>query len=101
MNKDELKTKLEQAGVYAEAYSLDGGLPNERYVLSQEASGRWDVYYSERRQQDRASFVRLGVRRLPVFLRPCSQRPNFETEMNSLLKLNSETATSGMAGATL
>lgn len=48
MNKAELKTQLEQAGVYAEAYSLDGGLPNERYVLSQEPNGRWDVYYSER-----------------------------------------------------
>jgi hypothetical protein len=51
MNKAELKTKLEQSGVYAEAYFLDGGLPNERYVLSQEASGRWDVYYSERGQK--------------------------------------------------
>jgi len=30
---------------------MDGGLPNERYVLSQEASGRWDVYYSEARQK--------------------------------------------------
>ena len=51
MTKAELKTKLEQAGVYAEAYSLDGGLPNERYVLSQEPNGRWDVYYSERGQK--------------------------------------------------
>jgi hypothetical protein len=51
MNKTELKTKLEQTGVYAEAYSLDGGLPNERYVLCQEANGRWEVYYSERGQK--------------------------------------------------
>ncbi len=51
MNKAELKTELEQAGVYAESYSLGGGLPNERYVLSQEANGRWDVYYSERGQK--------------------------------------------------
>lgn len=51
MNRAELKTKLEQAGVYAEAYSLNGVLPNERYVLGQEASGRWDVYYSERGQK--------------------------------------------------
>ena len=55
MTKAELKTKLEQAGVYAEAYSLDGGLPNERYVFSEEANGRWDVYYSERGQK--AGFV--------------------------------------------
>lgn len=51
MTKAELKTKLGQAGVYAEAYSLDGGLPNESYVLCQEANGRWDVYYSERGQK--------------------------------------------------
>jgi hypothetical protein len=51
MTKLELKSKLEQAGVYSEAYSLDGGLPNERYVLSQEPNGRWEVYYSERGQK--------------------------------------------------
>ena len=51
MNKVELKTKLEQAGVYSQAYSLDGGLPNERYVLSEEPDGRWNVYYSERGQK--------------------------------------------------
>ncbi len=51
MNRSELKTKLDQAGVYSEAYSLDGGLPNERYVLNQEANERWDVYYSERGQK--------------------------------------------------
>ena len=51
MNKAELKAKLEQADVYPEAYSLEGGLPNERYVFSQETGGRWDVYYSERGQK--------------------------------------------------
>lgn len=51
MNKAELKSKLEQANVYPQAYSLDGGLPSERYVLSYEESGRWDVYYSERGQK--------------------------------------------------
>jgi hypothetical protein len=51
MNKVELKSKLEKAGVYPGAYSLDGGFPNERYVLSQEAKGCWDVYYSERGQE--------------------------------------------------
>ena len=51
MNKTELKIKLEQVGVYPAAYSLDGGLPNERYVLSQEPNGQWAVYYSERGQK--------------------------------------------------
>ena len=51
MTKLELKSKLDQAGVYPEAYSLDGGLPNERYVLSQEPNGRREVYYSERGQK--------------------------------------------------
>jgi hypothetical protein len=51
LTKTELKSKLEQECVCPEAYSLDGGLPNERYVLSQETNGRWDVYYSERGQK--------------------------------------------------
>jgi hypothetical protein len=34
MNKAELKKKLVQAGVSPQAYSLEGGLPNGRYVLN-------------------------------------------------------------------
>ncbi len=48
MNKAELKTKLQGAGVRPQSYSLDGGLPNERYVLSQQSNDRWEVYYCER-----------------------------------------------------
>ncbi|MEI7731570.1 MAG: hypothetical protein WCO56_18495 [Verrucomicrobiota bacterium] len=51
MNKFELKTKLEQAGICSAAFTLDGGLPNEQYVLNQEAKGKWEVYYSERGQK--------------------------------------------------
>lgn len=56
MNKTELKTALEKANVYTVAYSLDGGLPNERYVLSQEPNGKWAVYYSERGQKTSLRF---------------------------------------------
>lgn len=48
MTKAELKRELETASVSPEAYSLDGGLPGECYVLSKEPQGKWDVYYSER-----------------------------------------------------
>jgi len=48
MNRDELKTRLEQVGVDPTTYSLGGGLPSERYVLNQAQSQRWEVYYSER-----------------------------------------------------
>ncbi|HLK54615.1 MAG TPA: hypothetical protein VKU42_14235 [Candidatus Angelobacter sp.] len=48
MTRIELKSKLEQAGIRAEAYSFDGGLPNEQYVISNEGNGRWETYYSER-----------------------------------------------------
>ncbi len=48
MNKNQLKERLEKSGVNPVAYSLDGGLPDERYVLSQEPGGQWGVYYSER-----------------------------------------------------
>jgi hypothetical protein len=44
----ELKSKLDLAGIYPDAYSLNGGLPNERYVLNQESNGTWEFYYSER-----------------------------------------------------
>jgi hypothetical protein len=51
MTKAELKSKLDQSDVIPDAYSLNGGLPNERYVLSQEGADHWQVYYSERGQK--------------------------------------------------
>ena len=48
MTKSELKNILEQALIIPAAYSLDGGNPNESYVLSHEPNGQWAVYYSER-----------------------------------------------------
>jgi hypothetical protein len=51
MNKEQLKKQLVVSGIDPSAYSLSGGLPNEQYVLSQETSGQWAVYYSERGQK--------------------------------------------------
>jgi hypothetical protein len=48
MTRCELKTTLEEAGISAAMYSLDGGLPNEAYVLGGEPGDRWVTYYSER-----------------------------------------------------
>jgi hypothetical protein len=50
MNRTELEGILAQRKVTPLAYSLGGGLPNERYVLDQESDG-WAVYYSERGQK--------------------------------------------------
>ena len=47
MNKDELLEKLKTMRISPDAYCLDGGFPNESYVLS-EAGQKWEVYYSER-----------------------------------------------------
>ena len=47
MNKKELKNILDKEGINPSAYCLDGGLPNEQYVLSDD-NERWSVYYSER-----------------------------------------------------
>jgi hypothetical protein len=47
MNKAELKKILEAEGYNPRVYSLEGGDPNERLVLSDERS-QWCVYYSER-----------------------------------------------------
>lgn len=47
MNKMELVTALDKAGVSPDSYWLEGGLPSESYCLEQREDG-WAVYYSER-----------------------------------------------------
>ena len=47
MNRQELRKLLEAEGIRSNAYDLDGGNPNERYVLSGSDTS-WSVYYSER-----------------------------------------------------
>lgn len=49
MNRQDLDRKLRLLGIRPEAYSLDGGVPSEAYVLSFDGR-RWSVYYSERGQ---------------------------------------------------
>ncbi len=51
MNREQLKEHLADLGVDTCAFSLPGGLPNEKYVLDQEANGQWAVYYGERGQK--------------------------------------------------
>ncbi|MDU4860892.1 MAG: hypothetical protein E6356_10365 [Terrisporobacter othiniensis] len=49
MNKKELSAKLIKTKVPKDAYSLDGGLPNEMYCLDYLiGKKKWQVYYSER-----------------------------------------------------
>ena len=47
MNREDLRIAADREGVSADSFSLDGGLPVERYVLAI-AEGGWSVYYSER-----------------------------------------------------
>jgi hypothetical protein len=47
MNRQELEQILRADGIRRDAYSLDGGLPPERFCLTSEGGG-WVVYYSER-----------------------------------------------------
>ena len=47
MNLTELKERLEQEGIDEDAYSLHGGTPSEKYVLSHDGPS-WSVYFSER-----------------------------------------------------
>lgn len=47
MNRIDLQQRLREEKVDELSYSLEGGLPNERYVLSKERNV-WSVYYSER-----------------------------------------------------
>src|SRR3954470_17559876 len=56
MLRSELIPAAERLGIRSTAYSLDGGLPVEQYVLALEEGG-WAVYYSERGlRQDVALF---------------------------------------------
>ena len=47
MNKKSLKQHLDSAGINNDKYSLNGGLPNEKYCLG-ENEEYWETYYSER-----------------------------------------------------
>jgi hypothetical protein len=47
VNRGELRRRADDEGIRPSAYSLEGGLPPEQYVLSLEEGG-WCVYYSER-----------------------------------------------------
>ena len=47
MDKKELSNKLLLEKIPQETYSLGGGLPYDKYCLSN-SNGIWEVYYSER-----------------------------------------------------
>jgi len=47
MNREELHAELRKRGIRERSYSLDGGSPDERYVLER-SNGGWTVFYSER-----------------------------------------------------
>lgn len=47
MDRESLKALLDAEGVDPSAYSLDGGMPFEAYVLERRPSD-WAVYFSER-----------------------------------------------------
>ncbi len=48
MNRQQLKEKLDVAGVMESAYSMEGDGPSEAYILSDDGNGMWSTYYSER-----------------------------------------------------
>lgn len=47
MTKEKLRSILVDKGISRSHYSLEGGLPNEKFCLDYE-KGKWIVYYSER-----------------------------------------------------
>lgn len=48
MKISELKGILDKNKINSNSYSLDGGVPHDKHVLSREDNGMWEVYYSER-----------------------------------------------------
>lgn len=55
MNLEKLKSKLLEENIPEDSYSLQGGLPNDRYCLEKTSYG-WNVYYSERGSQTELEF---------------------------------------------
>jgi hypothetical protein len=47
MNREELRAVLDQEGIRPDAYSLEGGLREDRLTVDS-VGGRWVVYYVER-----------------------------------------------------
>jgi hypothetical protein len=48
MNKKQLEEILKRENIPEDLYSLDGGLWEDRYCLSEIMKGLWEVYYCER-----------------------------------------------------
>jgi hypothetical protein len=48
MNISEVKQRLIRENVTNTAYALNGGLPDERYVIERLPEGRWSAYYCEK-----------------------------------------------------
>jgi hypothetical protein len=63
MNRTRLQELAKQEGIRDDAYSLDGGLPSERYAL-EIAEGGWHVYFSERG-------LRTGIKRFETESEAC------------------------------
>ena len=47
MTLQDLKLELIKNGISDDAYSLNGGLPNEKYCINF-SNSLWEIYYSER-----------------------------------------------------
>nr|WP_208329311.1 hypothetical protein [Streptomyces sp. 846.5] len=64
MNRRDLQAQLDAEEVRPDAYSLDGGLPDEALCLGREGA-KWVTYYSERG-------LRSGLRRFPDEASACA-----------------------------
>jgi hypothetical protein len=100
LDRDDLVVELDRLGIDRMAYSLDGGLPGEKYCLEDRRS-EWAVYYSERglrtgerifATEDAAARYLLGLLRhdptarverngpLVTLARSTKQQPGVETK---------------------
>jgi len=47
VDRQEFAAAVDRVGISQSSFCLDGGLPSEQYVLSEDEAG-WSIYYSER-----------------------------------------------------
>ena len=73
-----LKVELDKLNIKPSSYSLKGGLPSEKYCLSNESSS-WSVYYSERGQRTGENVFSNESKACEYFLKELKNDPTTRT----------------------
>jgi hypothetical protein len=82
MNKTKLQEVLNREEFNPRVYGLDGGMPDERLVLSDERS-QWCVYYSERGRRTDEKCFKTETEACEYFINLLRSLPISQTKFKS------------------